>query len=95
MQRWVRPSLQGPGHCSLGSQVEFPSGRLVAWSVEVPAIPLQDLQGIAPYQHHRLYQVTRLYTANKSSVGRTSPQALTHKQAVTLAEAAPPWHYTR
>jgi len=36
------------------AKVEFPSGRLVAWSVEVPAIPLQDLQGIAPYQHHRL-----------------------------------------
>lgn len=38
------------------AKVEFPSGRLVAWSVEVPAIPLQDLQGIAPYQHHRLYE---------------------------------------
>jgi hypothetical protein len=32
-------------------------GRLPCWSLDIPAIPLDDLAGVAPYQHHNLYQV--------------------------------------
>lgn len=38
------------------AKVEFPSGRLIDWSLDIPSIPLQELTGSTPYQHHSLHK---------------------------------------
>ena len=38
------------------AKMEFPSGRLIDWSLDIPSIPLQELTGTTPYQHHSLYK---------------------------------------
>jgi len=38
------------------AKLEFPSGRLLDWSLEIPSIPLHELSGATPYQHHSLHK---------------------------------------